>query len=89
MIKTIKAEIKRDSIQNKNQNELKPLFRKRTTRSSKRNNEIISPRELYIKGKYYEIKYRNIHYFVFDFNKGTPIEINGTEFMKSQVFKFF
>ena len=87
MIKTIKAEIKRDSIQNKNQNELKPLFRKRTTRSSKRNNEIISPRELYIKGKYYEIKYRNIHYFVFDFNKGTPIEINGTEFMKSQVLK--
>ena len=38
MIKTIKAEIKRDSIQNKNQNELKPLFRKRTTKTSRTTN---------------------------------------------------
>ena len=87
MIKTIKAEIKRDSIQNKNQNALKPIFRKRTTKSSKRISEKMSPRELYIKGQYYEINVNNIHFFIFDYNKGTAVEINGNDFKKSQVLK--
>ena len=103
MIKSIKNEIRKNSVYSKkstnnndNQNKdskIQSIFRKgilSIKKSSKQlNNFPIIENNLYnlIEGKYYKVNFSNIHFLIYDYKKEIALEIKDDDFKKSEILK--